>query len=618
MSDRSTILLRQLKPIMASISEAVLLQFDSSGHQAREAFRAWQPHYLFPPRDPQHEFCLQTACIQFVRLYCMRICEEYELLPPLPADEVESRTWLASSMEIMLYILNNPDYGASAGIAHCFDWFAPGEQNMLQLYCLLKQHNLKALFGDMLGKVYNEGFIEQHNRSEKGQFYTPPHIVDYMLTTLEIPTFHDNSDTRDYDYTKYRTYLYKTVADLSCGSGSFLLSAAARKRAILQQFVAANEINRDDALSILTSTIVGFDLNPFACHLSTINLLIQCLPFLLHRCRDTGGKNTEHEPLHSPLRFSIHCADALDPHSIEQAGLGQHTFDYLVGNPPYVSAHESSSNLLYRNKISSSGHYRLLSQKWDLFVPFFERNLQLLQAGTGRLGLIVSSGIETEGYAERLRHTLCERYSLQQIDFFPGLRVFPHTGIESTMVFVENLPPGNTHTVTRRRHLRTNLAAFETLPPARQLAGTEQVFRWRYLPTLGNNMANGSIPLCALAYIGTGIDGQRHKRFSLQDVFLLPANENERPEGYPDDGVLGDDVDNYYLRRKRYVAYEQYRTRMRGPRHAALFRTPAKLLLGETSGGYYDTDRLFANHSVQVAVPWHALEQPLYPSLCRC
>jgi len=134
-------------------------------------------------------------------------------------------------------------------------------------------------------------------------------------------------------------------------------------------------------------------------------------------------------------------------------------------------------------------------------------------------------------------------------------------------------------------------------------------------------MANGSVPLCAIAYIGTGIEaqshehreqiinGQRHKRFTLYDVFRLPSNGNERPAGFLNDGVLGDDVDNYHVRRIRYVAYEQYRPYMRGPRHPALFRTPEKLLLGETSGGYYDTSGLFTNHSVQIVVPWHALAQ---------
>jgi len=597
---------------MASISEAVRTRFSSTCAESQKAYQRWQASHLYLPAHLQHEFCLQTTFVQFVYAYFLRICEEYGLLPPFPTDKQESKTWLNNSMQTALHILKNPDYGTSASIARCFDWFSLDEHTMLQLYQLLKQHNFAARHDDIAGKVYNESFVEQHNRSEKGQFYTPPHIVDYMLDTLDIPALHGTNDIKVDGYTKCRTFLNKTFADLSCGSGAFLVSASARKRTILQHLIAAGEIKQEHALDILTGTIVGFDLDPFACYLATINLLIQCLPFLL----DEHGQVSKRI-----AQFHIYCADALDPCSMQQASFSARKFDYLLGNPPYVSANESSSNLLYRNKIGSSGYYRLLNQKWDLFVPFFERNLQLLQPESGRLGLIVSSGIETEGYAQRLRQVLCERYSLLQIDFFPGLRVFPPTGVESTMVFLENRLPTETQRVTRRRHLRANLSSFETLPPARQLTEVKQVFRWRYLPVLATSMANESIPLCAIAYIGTGIeaqsrelseqviDGQRHKRFTLYDVFILPANDNERLAGFLDYGVLGDDVDNYHLRRTRAVAYEQYRPHMRGPRHSALFHTPAKLLLGETSGGYYDTGGLFANHSVQVVVPWHALAQ---------
>jgi hypothetical protein len=105
------------------------------------------------------------------------------------------------------------------------------------------------------------------------------------------------------------------------------------------------------------------------------------------------------------------------------------------------------------------------------------------------------------------------------------------------------------------------------------------------------------------------VNGKRQKRFTLNDVFLPPTGEKNRPAEYTGTGVLGDDVGCYYLRRTRYVAYEKYRLQMRGPRNKALFQTPEKLLLGETSGGYYDRTGLFANHSVQVVVSWKALEE---------
>lgn len=618
MLDNARTLVRKLQPIIALIGESVRVRFDSPGTQARESFQVWQSYHLFPPHNPLHEFCLQTAFMQFVHAYLLRICEEYALVPPFPAGEQESKSWLASSMKEMHQILNHLDNSTLANFAHSFDWYAPDEQSILQLYRLLRQHHFKTLDADILGKVYNEGFIEQRNRSEKGQFYTPPHIVNYMLDTLEIPAIPDDDITIENDYRKYREYLSSTLADLSCGTGSFLVAAAARKRTILQQLVAAREIRSDEALRILISTLVGFDLNPFACYLSIINLLIQCLPFLIGQREDTGKADGVCKP--SPLQFSIYCIDALDAQSMEQTGFVHHSFDYLIGNPPYVSANESSTNLQYREKIWNSGIYQYIHQKWDLFVPFFERNLQFLRPDTGRLALIVSNGVETEGYAEYLRQALSTQYTLLQIDFFPGLRLFQDAAVENTIVLVESRPPDEKHEVIRRRHFQSDCQHFETLPVITQLISNGHLFRWRYDPLLDKSFSEGTIPLCSLVYIGTGleaqsdedtdpeVDGKRQKRFTLNDVFL-PPSETARPIDYVDDGVLGDDIDRYYLRRKRFVAYEKYRPQMRGPRHIALFRTPEKLLLGETSGGYYDRSGLFANHSVQVVVPWKALEQ---------
>ena len=254
-------------------------------------------------------------------------------------------------------------------------------------------------------------------------------------------------------------------------------------------------------------------------------------------------------------------------------------------------------------------------------MPFFERNLQFLRLHSGRLALIVSKGIETEGYAEKLRQYLTTHCRILQIDFFPRLRLFQDAAIENTIVFVENRPPDDIDQVMRRQHLQPNCRRFETLPPVQQLIAKEHLFRWRYNPALDQLLAAGSIPLCAIVYIGTGVEaqskeifdpvvnGRRQKLFTLDDVFLPPSANTGRPAEYIGEGVLGDDVDRYYLRRKRYVAYDKYRSRMRRPRHIALFRTSEKLLLGETSGGYYDHSGLFANHSVQVVVPWYALEQ---------
>ncbi len=685
--------IKQLKPALGSMQKQVCAQFTL--HQRRyadyqqqvtcahattdfldedyvlskktlEAYNAWYAGVGSSFSNPQVEFCLQTTYMYFVRIFFVCACEDYGLISPFlitsdtSTPDTQSCGLLSRISATYFRLLkqiyqragsehDNPFY-QQGSLLKFYDWFTADEQAILTLYTLLNRFNFQRLDVDILGRVYNEGYIANKERSAKGQFYTPAQAVDYMLDALDIPTFTDITQ----GYKKCIAFLEKTVGDLSCGSGSFLVAAAARKRYLLQQLVIDQEVSPAYALQILTDTLLGFDLNPFACYLAEMNLLMQSLPFLIDEqgrsCRSVG-------------RFHIYCSDILEPTSNEQAllrangkinqgsgsrsshlvlsdeeqriiaikdakglpdhppNMAQHGLDYLVGNPPYVSAGESPDSLLYRNKVWNFGIYTLLHQRWDLFVPFFERNLQFLRPETGRLGLIVSNGIETEGYAERLRQVLSSQYSLLQIDFFPGLRLFQDAAIENTIVLLENRPPGEQHEVIRRKHLQADCKHLETLPPLPQVLPNGQIFRWRYDPLLDKSMADGCIPLCSIVYIGTGVEaqsdedfdpvvnGNRQKRFTLNDVFLAPSVEGARPAEYIDEGVLGDDVDRYYLRRKRYVAYEKFRPQMRGPRHRALFRTPEKLLLGETSGGYYDRAGLFANHSVQVVVSWKALEQ---------
>ena len=604
----------QLKPVLSAILQRVRTQLNNLlfgenntvSKQALEAYNAWQALSNGTFTNPQEDFCLQTAFLQFVRTFFVRACHDHGLIScPITDEKLTSTTILKDTYLSLLKKLYPPICsGNHFGNQDFFDWFTPDTQSISSLFHLLRSYDFKDVRSDILGSIYNEGFIENKGRSEKGQFYTPDHIVNYMLGTLNMPGWNDCIN----GYRKYHAFLEKTIADISCGSGSFLIAAAARKRLILLHLIAAHEISSEHAFRIMSNTLLGFDLNPFACYLAQINLLLQCLPFLID---EQGALCRSIERLH------LYCADVLEPASTQliNPSTDQHQFDYLVGNPPYVSAGESLENLPYREKVSASGIYQLLHQRWDLFVPFFERNLQLLKPG-GNLGLIVSNGIETEGYAGRLRQALCKNYTLSQIDFFPRLRLFQDAAVESTMVFLKNCLPDEKHAVVRRKHLHADCKHYEMLFSTPQLALGERVFRWRFDLLLEKHITEGTIPLCAITYIGTGIeaqsdehfdpliDGKRQKRFTVDNVFL-PISVH--PAEYMDEGVLGDDVDSYHLRRRRFVAYEKFYSQMRGPRHIALFRTPEKLLLGETSGGYYDRAGLFANHSVQVVVPWKAL-----------
>lgn len=82
-------------------------------------------------------------------------------------------------------------------------------------------------------------------------------------------------------------------------------------------------------------------------------------------------------------------------------------FDVVVGNPPYVRQERIPAVLLaeYRRR------YRTLYDRADLYVPFFERGLDLL-AGDGRLGFICANRWLKNRYGGPLREKILAGFHL--------------------------------------------------------------------------------------------------------------------------------------------------------------------------------------------------------------
>lgn len=82
-------------------------------------------------------------------------------------------------------------------------------------------------------------------------------------------------------------------------------------------------------------------------------------------------------------------------------------FDVVVGNPPYVRQERIPAALLeeYRHR------YRTLYDRADLYVPFYERALELLTPG-GKLGFVCSNRWVKNKYGGPLRAMIAEGYQL--------------------------------------------------------------------------------------------------------------------------------------------------------------------------------------------------------------
>jgi type I restriction-modification system DNA methylase subunit len=97
-------------------------------------------------------------------------------------------------------------------------------------------------------------------------------------------------------------------------------------------------------------------------------------------------------------------------------------YDFIVGNPPYVRQELISPELIseYRNR------YRTIFDRADLYIPFFERSLNLLSA-EGCLGLICTDRWMKNRYGGPLRKLISDYFHLKYYVNMVGVDAFETT-----------------------------------------------------------------------------------------------------------------------------------------------------------------------------------------------
>jgi type I restriction-modification system DNA methylase subunit len=340
------------------------------------------------------------------------------------------------------------------------DWYRPDRIALVRLLHALAGFDFKDIDRDIIGSVYNE-YVEAEHKHESGLYYTPKHVVEFMLDRL--------------DY-KGQNILNKKLIDIASGSGGFLVSAAKRLIDAHREYWKSegfDEIPIERVPNVIESvrdSLFGIDLNPFACALAETNLLIQVIDLIAQAIK-------ANEPV-SISKFHIYHSDTLSfseetrrhlygaltfpatelpvPDQVK-AAIGDYVdkFDYVVGNPPYVKANENEYLKSYRARIRADHPLPVVRSvmvlKWDLFVPFVAQAFELLKNG-GKMAMITSSAIETVPYASALRQLLVEQSTINEVHFFPGIRLFSDAVVENTIFILEKRPATQSDITVRFFH----------------------------------------------------------------------------------------------------------------------------------------------------------------------
>ena len=589
----------------------------------------------------RQEFLAQTAYLIIIRVLLVRIMEDKKLVNRMFTNgglalwfrEVEAH-YLEHAMGRSADFLLDLAYTSAQHVyAHFFaestvlDWYIPDRNAVIRVLHKLAGFDLRSVNRDIIGTVYNQ-YVEGKHKHESGMYFTPPNVVEFMLDRIGY---------------KGPQILGKKLIDLSCGSGGFLVEAATRLVDAYREYwknqghanIPPKHIQ--GVLNQIRDSLHGVDLNPFACALAETNLLIQVID-LFTIAHDAGAQATIE-------RFHIYNSDSLsfsadtlasqagtlpfpeDDLPIEdqvKAGLGQWAdkFDFVVGNPPYVRADENATLGAYRERIKKEYPSPLVRgvmvQKWDLFVPFVAASLNLLKTAgaatpVGRMALITSNAIETVPYCEGLRDLLVTEATVDEVHFFPGVKLFSDAVVQNTIIVASRQPCRQSHT---GRYWHASMPRWGSLGHARtqglrQSKYRADVFR-QELPTLQVKSGIRSVPLEDIFYISKGMvlnaDEKTNKGAFKMDDLIVGKADTVHPVAFGG----SKDIDYFGIKNVRYLEYgpgTRVPAKVSRPTFPELYEHP-KLMVAEFGGFAFDDGTwdhagfLTCNHSVFLLMQW--------------
>jgi type I restriction-modification system DNA methylase subunit len=314
-----------------------------------------------------------------------------------------------------------------------FDWEISSDDEDLddvlkKTFWHLNHSNFQDVDRDVLGHLY-ERHLPPEERKELGEFYTPTAVVDFILDrvgyTTENPIEQPEAD----------------LLDPACGSGTFLVRAAGRLLKRLNQ----RNVPPREAIDIMLDRLWGFDLNPFACHITEMNLLFQVI--------DLYKDVKEEDPEYTLDRFNIYQTDSLRRQTQTQItttysdalvrkyererrqadrAKTRGDYGYVVMNPPYVRI----QNIPDGPAKEDYDDYYSAYHNYDLYLLFIEAASEWLSEG-GQLGIITSNQFIESRYGEKAREMIPQRYRIGEMVNIGDVDVFAHATTYPTIMSLE-------------------------------------------------------------------------------------------------------------------------------------------------------------------------------------
>jgi len=342
-----------------------------------------------------------------------------------------------------------------------------------QLYYPESPYSFSVFSSDVLGNIY-EIFLSEKLTVHSGSvvLVKKPENVDRDIITT--PTFIISDILRNTVLKKCegktdKEILKLKLADISCGSGAFLLELFQLLNDILIDYYLKNDrtklvqtnintykLSFETKRELLLNCIYGVDKDYNAVEAAKFGLLLKLL-----EDEDTNSTNKT-KPVLPDLSQNIFFGNSLlspkqvinkkDQIIINPFDFSTLSFDVIVGNPPYMKS-EDMKNITPLELPLYKTNYDSAYKQFDKYFLFLEQGINLL-TDDGILGYIVPSKFTKVGAGKKLRELLADKEYLHSIVSFGANQVFADK-TTYTCLLILNRKPQKTFQYAEVRSLKS-------------------------------------------------------------------------------------------------------------------------------------------------------------------